>query len=69
LECLNYNISGLAWSDPNGFGKVDINGCTGRFDGVSGDLTAEGFGYPIPPDATLSGEDGTITGTIKFSDQ
>ena len=44
--------------------KVNILGGTGRYVGASGNLDAEGYSYPIPPDFILSGENGTIKGTI-----
>jgi hypothetical protein len=50
--------------------KMNITGGTGRFEGVTGgEFEAEGYGYPgFSSDTTLVGENGTITGTIKFSD-
>ena len=39
----------------------------GRFERASGGVfIGEGNGYPVFPDATLAGENGTITGTIDF---
>jgi hypothetical protein len=57
--------------------QMNVTGGTGRFEGASsGVLTGEGHGYFIenptgnPSDygLTLVGENGTITGTIEFSD-
>ena len=47
--------------------KMNVTGGTGRFEGASeGVLIGEGNGYPVSPDATLAGENGTLTGTIDF---
>jgi hypothetical protein len=47
--------------------KMNVKGGTGRFERVSGGVfIGEGNGYPVSPDTTLAGENGTITGTIYF---
>jgi hypothetical protein len=47
--------------------KMNVKRGTGRFERASGGvLIGEGNGYPVSPDATLAGENGTITGTIDF---
>jgi hypothetical protein len=48
---------------------MEINGGTGRFDGATGDFTAEGeaYGEPFFP-GPLSAETGNFTGEIVFDD-
>ena len=47
--------------------KMNVTGGKGKFERVSGGVfIGEGNGYPVFPDATLAGENGTITGTIDF---
>ena len=48
--------------------KMNITGGKGRFDGATGNLTGEGYGYPANPISTLGGENGKLIGTIEFSD-
>lgn len=56
--------------------EMSITGGTGRFEGASGNLTGEGYGYWVAPpfgdppnsDLTLLGDYGTITGDIEFPD-
>ena len=47
--------------------KMNVTGGKGRFERASGGaLIAKGNGYPVGPDATLAGENGTIKGKIDF---
>jgi hypothetical protein len=49
--------------------EMNITGGKGRFEGAEGSFTAEGYGYPgFSTGGTLVGENGTVTGTIEFSD-
>jgi hypothetical protein len=48
--------------------KMNITGGKGRFDGATGNLTGEGYGYlSFSSAGTLVGENGTLTGTIHFA--
>jgi len=48
--------------------KMIITGGKGRFDGATGNLTGEGYGYlSFSSAGTLVGESGTLTGTIHLA--
>ena len=47
--------------------KMNITGGKGRFEGATGNFTANGYGYPgFSSDGTMVGENGKITGTINL---
>jgi len=48
--------------------KMNITGGKGRFDGATGNLTGEGYGYlSFSSAGTLVGENGTLTGMIHLA--